>query len=243
MIVSRPPLSGTLEQSGSEDATLVDARGFELTVASFDEKTPFPFRLGQPDVTSRTVAATIGGVDATAVAVFVGIGAALIGATAALAGVFFGARWQAEGELAHWRRDRLLQFCSDFLAAGAEAIDAGWAIQGGDRAKYPQDAERKMRHFRACIFMLAPQLDDWADAYSKAVHELLTAKPKTLKGRVKLSWDTGYHQARFAGEARKELVGLDTQPSVWQQLRSRLRRRKSDNDSRPEPPDADTDGR
>lgn len=96
------------------------------------------------------------------------IGVALIGAGAGFGGGFFGARWQARHTLAQLRRDRLLQFCADLLAAGGELLRAN-VVKVEDR-RYPVETMQRFAHAVACVVLLGGQdLDEPAFAHQDAV--------------------------------------------------------------------------
>ena len=99
---------------------------------------------------------------------FVAIFVALIAAGAGFAGGYLGSRWQAESNLAQWRRDRLLQFCADLLAAGGELEDLGRAAAGGEVIPYPKEAFNRMRLARSRVLLLSDELGAIAFAYTRA---------------------------------------------------------------------------
>jgi hypothetical protein len=71
---------------------------------------------------------------------------------------YFSARWQGRNDLAQWRRDRLLEFCTDLIASGGELVDLGWDITEGQDVPYPVETMRKLQHAVARISLLSIEL-------------------------------------------------------------------------------------
>ncbi len=174
------------------------------------------------DAPSSGIAATIGGVDATAVAVFVGIGAALIGAVAALGGVFFGSRWQARHELEQWRRDKLLQYCSDLLAAAREISGLTMRILPGAEVQVPQEKLDQLYHLRWCILLLSEELSAPLQAYYVAASRFAKEYRKTVAitagfSFIELAKNFQESEEEFAYAARDLLLGVQPSPAPrWQ---------------------------
>jgi hypothetical protein len=94
---------------------------------------------------------------------------AIVVAVIGIAGVYVGTRLQARTGLAQWRRERLLEFCADLLAAGRQLMDTGWEIEAkhGD-VMYPIESTQQLGHAYACVTLLSDELNDSA-------HELVMA--------------------------------------------------------------------
>jgi hypothetical protein len=105
--------------------------------------------------------------------------AGIIVAGIAFAGGYFSAQWQARHALAQWRRERLLEFCSDLLAAGNEIIDVAWDYAGGEL--YPTEETQRLQRAFASILLLSDELSDDARAYSDAVHDALAEVMKAIR--------------------------------------------------------------
>ena len=97
---------------------------------------------------------------------------AIIVAIIAFVGGYYSARWQARHTLAQWRRDRLLQFCSDLMAAGNEIVDFAWESR---TSAYPNAQVQRMRRAFASILLLSEELADDANGYVHAVEITLVA--------------------------------------------------------------------
>jgi hypothetical protein len=106
-------------------------------------------------------------------AALVAIVVALIAAGAGFIGGYLGSKWNAETELAQWQRDRLLQYCSDLLAAAGEIVDVGRDIQEGKQPPFPYEASRRMEHAVGGISLLSFQLHNPASDFAKKTLEIM----------------------------------------------------------------------
>ena len=98
---------------------------------------------------------------------------AIVVAAIAFIGGYYSSRWQARHALEQWRRERLLEFCSDLLAAGNEITDFAW--ESG-----PTATVQRMRRAFASILLLSEELGDAANAYVEAVEVTLARFMRTL---------------------------------------------------------------
>ncbi len=89
-------------------------------------------------------------------------------AAVGFSGGFFSARWQAGTAREQWRRERLLEFCADLLAAGTELYDLGGVIRAGDDVPYPAEAARKLMHSYQCVHLLSRELSPTANRCATA---------------------------------------------------------------------------
>lgn len=155
---------------------------------------------------------------------FVAILVALIAAAAGFAGGYLGSRWQAETNRAQWRRDQLLQFCADLLAAGGEVVDVANALKRGEKQDWPTDALRRVSHAYECISLLSRELSSLANNYRSAVLAHLAAAPKGGKvGELtKEDADVVDAFALFTASAHVVLLDLRTQPTRWHDLRRQI---------------------
>jgi len=157
-------------------------------------------------------AVTIASVEWATVAVALVV--ALIGAGAGFAGGYFGARWQAGTNLAQWRRDRLLQFCADLLAAGLELTDIGRGLLVGE--SYPpnkMEATKRLEHAVSCVWLLSGELAEPARDYHHAVINLVKRKGRKLDDPELVAEAT--QRGRFIGTARFWLLDLAPSPTPW----------------------------
>jgi hypothetical protein len=92
----------------------------------------------------------------------IAVGIVLISVVGSFVGGYFGARWKAGTDLAQWRRDRLLQFCADFLEAGKELIDFAYSLEEGQPFQHPQDVDNRLLHAWARIRLLSEELGAYA---------------------------------------------------------------------------------
>jgi hypothetical protein len=148
---------------------------------------------------------------------------AIVVAAIGIGGVSVGARLQSRSSLAQWRRDRLLQFCADLVAAGRELVGRRWETD--DPRRYPTETIQRLDHAVACVLLLGGQdLDKPAFAYQGAVLDALNAaigpdsdsqkKEQTLKTAVEA-------QANFLWLAHNLLLDSAEKPRRWWQFWSR----------------------
>ena len=150
---------------------------------------------------------------------------AFISAGTAFAGGYLGSRLQARNELAQWRRDRLLQFCADLLAAGAELEDVARTAAGGEDVPYPREAFNHVRLARSRVMLLSEELGDIAYAFTKAAMELAVEgrkRPLDLQSFLGMAGKLGQNQGRFLRAAHNHLRDYPSSPSFWRQLWSRV---------------------
>jgi hypothetical protein len=88
-----------------------------------------------------------------------GIGGATVGAAATLIGVYLGPQLQARHELAQWRRERLLELCSDLLVAGTDIVQIGF---NRTKEKSPIEVENRLHYAYSGITLLSDELEDSA---------------------------------------------------------------------------------
>jgi len=116
---------------------------------------------------------------------FVAILVALIAAAAAFVGGYSGARWQAQGNLAQWRRERLLQFCADLLAATREIAEYCWELERGHATRDQNELHRRTELAYASISLLSDCLAarsyELNSAYLALLDEATSKKPDSKK--------------------------------------------------------------
>lgn len=166
-------------------------------------------------------AATIGNVEW-----LVAIVVALIGAGAGFAGGYFGARWQAGTNLAEWRRDQLLQFCADLLAAGREITDrSGLILAEFEEPRADPEPVTRIDHARACVELLSKELSDPAQEYCRAVVKAFAAAfaepidKKELRSAIRAADD---QQRLFTHTARDLLLDTPEHPTLWSLVWARI---------------------
>ncbi|MFI5282475.1 MAG: hypothetical protein ACHQ0J_05030 [Candidatus Dormibacterales bacterium] len=134
--------------------------------------------------------------------------AAVIGALAAFTGGYFGSRWQAESELAQWRRDQLLQICADVLAAGPQVMDSATDVTPTSKPPWPSEPVNRLMRAGSTIRLLSEDLYGPASAYSNAILAFLSEARAT--GGKSNSYEKGKAlglMARaFADAARQVLM-------------------------------------
>ncbi len=161
--------------------------------------------------------ATIGTVDlGTAVVTLI---VAAIGVAAGFIGGYLSARWQARNDLAQWRRDRLLQYCADLVAAGVQLSEY-------EDKEFPHEASTRLQHAKACVFMLSEELSDPAQGYLIATLELLREKfrvPEDKKRHDAATKKYGKAEGRFLRDAHDYLRDLAMNPPAWSKVWTRVR--------------------
>jgi hypothetical protein len=152
-------------------------------------------------------------------AALVAVVVAVIGAGAGFIGGYLSARWRTRSELAQWRRDRLLVFCADLIAAGRELLGQGWEEE---QRQYPTDAVRRLDQALALVLLLGGQdLDDPAFAYQGKVMDALNAAvaldgdPEKRDQTVKTALEA---QASFLWLAHNLLLAIPQDPRRWWQV-------------------------
>jgi hypothetical protein len=145
--------------------------------------------------------------------------AAFVGAAIALIGTYIGPRLQAKAERAQWRRDRLLQFCADFLAASGSVVEVGRQIQDGKQPDYPVDAVGRLEHAYACICLLSDVLAESAHNHLVATVGLMTKTQADIGPPME---DSAKTRGLFLRSALNLLNDLAPQPNVWQRVQSKI---------------------
>lgn len=103
----------------------------------------------------------------------------LVAPAAALIGVGLGSRLTASSAEAHWRRDRLLDFCAELIAAGQEAsresrkVADELAADPESQPPYPHEATEHLHRALGSVRLLSPGLADPAADYASAVIEVV----------------------------------------------------------------------
>jgi hypothetical protein len=97
----------------------------------------------------------------------------------ALLGVLVGSRQAAGTATAQWRRDRLLQFCADLLAAGDEVVTEAREMEEERETKiprraYPAAAIHRLQHSLGCVRLLSAELSPVATYYVTSAIDVLT---------------------------------------------------------------------
>src|SRR2546426_196849 len=95
-------------------------------------------------------------------------GVAIVVAALGIAGGYLVARWQARYGLEQWRRERLLEFCADLVAAGSKA-------SGGGKTKWTFDEMNRLDHAIGCIRLLSEDLARPALNYQGAIFGVVRA--------------------------------------------------------------------
>jgi hypothetical protein len=138
--------------------------------------------------------------------VAVPLATALIG----LIGGYVLAQVQGRLDLAQWRRDRLLQFCADLLAACNEVTDKAQDILNGEDVPYPREEMRRLMHAYQCVHLLSRELDKAASKCGTAHAALLrdaygrAANPQADPDFMAANLAAG----RFASDAHDLLRGI-----------------------------------
>lgn len=152
----------------------------------------------------------------------VAIAVALIAAAAGFAGGYFGSRWQAETALAQWRRDKLLQFCGDYLAAQKKLIDASWSRVDDADVEFPEETSNLMLQAHSSIRLLSTELEQFASACTKNTFAAWNAVAHG-QGNIGMALDlAGSAMGQFVAEAHVELMKRQPIPTLWTRFRSRL---------------------
>lgn len=113
-------------------------------------------------------------------AALVAIVVALVAAAAGFVGAYLGSRWQAKTNLAQWRREKLLEYCSD-LVAGSNAMTAVIGqIEGGTADSASAEIHSLLQAYGA-IALLSVELQPIAmtvvDAQMASLREARTDEP------------------------------------------------------------------
>lgn len=197
-------------------------RGLSVHRHCWSERTR-PVILADQASHAARLAGTIRNVDVRTAAVTLVVAA--IGAGAGFIGGFLSARWQARNDLAQWRRDRLLQFCADLLAAGAELEDVARTAAGGEEVPYPREAFNHIRLARSRVMLLSEELGDIAFAFTKAAMELAVEgrrRPLDLQSFLDMAGKLGQSQGRFLRAAHNHLRDYPSGPSPWRTVWTRV---------------------
>ncbi len=160
---------------------------------------------------------------------------ALIGIIGAFVGGYFGARWQAGRNLAQWRRDRLLQFSSDLMAAGIEIENYARTVHAGGQAESAIQAEDRLNHAFNCIKLLSSELDSNAFQYVRAILlvqnealKLQVAEAGTTKETLSAKMSSvAEPEVAFTMQARKLMLALQPEPSLWSLVWAWVRRSRA----------------
>ena len=147
---------------------------------------------------------------------------ALISAGTAFAGGYLGSRWKASSDLAQWRRERLLQFCADFVAIGSEVTGLA-ALADPKNASAFEAAYRRFDNALSCVLLVGGDvLDDVAFEYRMALLRLRreAAEGKGDEARLVVI----EREAAFLAKAHFLLLDIPTRPSVWRRAASWLAR-------------------
>lgn len=147
----------------------------------------------------------------------------------ALGGVWLGARLSTDQAATQWRRDRLLQFCSDLIAACHEVIsragrihDAMPEIDAAHDPQYPHDEVQRMQHAVGTVRLLSEGLEPFAFELEKSVMSLLGKATKD-EGAFMVAYGTaGEAEGKFQKAAYEELRGHE--PQWWVRMRAGFRR-------------------
>lgn len=114
-------------------------------------------------------------------AALVAIVVALIAATAGFAGAYLGSRWQAATNLAQWRREKLLDYSSDLLAASNEMTAVIGRIEGGTADSASEEMHHLYQAYGAIALLsvdLQPAARSLVDAQRASLREVRTNEPK-----------------------------------------------------------------
>ena len=93
---------------------------------------------------------------------------AVIGAGAGFISGYLSARWLARNDLAQWRRDRLLQYCSDILTVSNELFAARPAPGVPGNSTPPIETLRQLNRALYHVMLLGDELMGPANAYVDA---------------------------------------------------------------------------
>jgi hypothetical protein len=153
---------------------------------------------------------------------------ALIGAGAGFAGGYFGARWKAGTDLAQWRRDRVLEFCGDYLAAGDELKLVGVEMKDGGNPSWPIAGIARLGQASGKLFLLSADLIEPVTAYNKALLELLKVARSLPKEKpdapIPAIEAVSHAQAIFLLRASEVLTIPPQPPEVWRRLEAYLKK-------------------
>jgi hypothetical protein len=167
---------------------------------------------------------------AAIVAIFV----ALIAAGFGFTGGYYGSRWQAETNLAQWRRDQLLQFSAAILAAGETIMDFTRGAAHNPTVAAPDQADYELVHAWNRIRLLGTELEIASGLYVTAIleteREALRLQRNlggaTVGTLAKRSAAVIPAQNRFTIEARLAILTVETQPNpfvrAWSHVSPRI---------------------
>jgi hypothetical protein len=147
---------------------------------------------------------------------------AAIGAGAGFAGGYLSARWQARSNLEQWRRDKLLGFCSDLVAATAELTQfSNW------NKPFPEEKAQRMRITQKCVLLLSEELSTPLDALASTALDLAQklsqdAGPIIRADTARLAVQVQQREKEFVDAARDLLLNVPQSPTPWRQFWSRI---------------------
>jgi hypothetical protein len=146
----------------------------------------------------------------------VAIAVAIIGVT----GGYLGARWRARTELAQWRRERLLEFCANLVAAGRELL---WLLVESGERRYPSETVRRFDHAVACVLLVGgTDLDTPVFAYQSAVLDAVNAALAADPQKQTKAYETAIErQASLLVMAHNLLLDTAQSQGLWWRLTSR----------------------
>jgi hypothetical protein len=108
-----------------------------------------------------------------------GTAVALLGFVAAFATGYLGARWQASWqaryERVQWRRDKLLQLCTDLLSASTEMVQIGFQREVDPSVRRPIALDNRLLYASAGIALISPELQSDAEVCEKKAKAVFDA--------------------------------------------------------------------
>jgi hypothetical protein len=154
-------------------------------------------------------------------AALVAIVVALIAAAAGFVGAYLGSRWQAKTNLAQWRREKLLEYCSD-LVAGSNAMTAVIGqIEGGTADSASAEMHNLLQAYGAIALLsveLQPVAKTVVDAQVASLSEARTDEPMMDEVDARVARAL----TRFTLAARDILNAISEEQSTPQRMWSRV---------------------
>jgi hypothetical protein len=157
--------------------------------------------------------------------VLVAIVVALIAAGAGFAGGYYSAKWKAESDLEQWRREKLLAFCADFLAASGEIINVGQSIQDFKNPPFPTEIVGRFMQAHAGICLLSDQLAASAQKVLTSALKILVEGPVVTDNLAESSpaiARTYATRGLFLRAAHDFLLNLPRRTTIWERMWNRL---------------------
>lgn len=137
------------------------------------------------------------------------------------AGGFLSARWQAGNNLEQWRRDKLLGFCSDLLAATTDLT------QLSDRGTaFPEAKWERLLNLEKCVLLLSDELSAPLNALASdalGLAQKMSQEVHLQASTAGLIAQVAQRESEFVDAARHLLLNDRQTPTLpWLQLWSQV---------------------